>query len=165
MLLNYKKQGDIMVLNWQDLLALGSQMSLISGFIYGLFWLERYRKQKIVEHQSNDAKKGLKELVLIEESLDKLFTGTESEQHEALTKRLPRALRELYNALLLLKELPGVGEKLYFVERLSDTIAANKMQPEIASSVINQLFTTQGGYKQECKELKEYLIRIYVLRA
>jgi hypothetical protein len=153
-----------MVFNWLDLLSIGAQISIISGFVYGFFWLERYRKQKVVEHQSDDAKKGLEHLVLIEEALDKLFTGTDAEQKEVLAKKLPHALREEYNALLLLKELPGISEKLHLMEHLSETLISTKTQPEVAISMIQQIFAPVGGYKQECKELKERLVQIYVLR-
>jgi hypothetical protein len=154
-----------MVFKWLDLLSIGAQISIISGFVYGFFWLERYRKQKVVEHQSDDAQKGLEQLVLIEESLDKIFSGTDIEQKEALFKRLPHALREEYNALLLLKELPGISEKLHLIEHLSETLVNTQHQPEVAVSMIQQIFAPVGGYKQECKELKERLVQIYVMRA
>jgi hypothetical protein len=110
-------------------------------------------------------KKGLEQLVLIEESLDKIFSGTDIEQKEALFKRLPHALREEYNALLLLKELPGISEKLHLIEHLSETLVNTQHQPEVAVSMIQQIFAPVGGYKQECKELKERLVQIYVMRA
>jgi len=154
-----------MIFKWLDLLSIGAQISIISGFIFGFFWLERYRKQKVVEHQSDDAKKGLEQLVLIEEALDKIFSGTEAEQKEVLAKKLPPSLRELYNALLLLKGLPGISEKVTFIGDLSEALASTKAQPEVAVHVVSQMFASAGGYKQEFKNLKERLLQIYVLRA
>ena len=154
-----------MILSWQEALSIGAQVSAAMGFIYGLFWLERYRKQKIVENQSNDAKKALEQLVIVEESLDKIFEGTEAEQKEVLVKKLPQSLREMYIALLLLKNLPGIAETLPLLEELGDIVAHHKKNPEAAVHKIKQVFAVRGDYKQECKELKEHLIRIYVLRA
>ncbi len=154
-----------MVCSWQEALSVGAQVSAASGFIYGLFWLERYRKQKIVENQSTDAKQALEHLVIVEESLDTIFEGTEAEQKEVLLKKLPQSLREMYIALLLLKNLPGIAQTLPLLEELGDIVAHNKAHPDVAVRKIKQVFASRGNYKQECKELKEHLIRIYVLRA
>src|SRR5438128_2272639 len=133
-----------MIFNWLNLLSIGAQISIISGFVYGLFWLERYRKQKVVEHQSDDAKRGLEQLVLIEEALDKLCTGTDDEQKQVLEQRLPSSLRELYNALLLLKGLPGISEKVAFIGDLSERLAAAKTRPEVAVNMVDQMFASAG---------------------
>lgn len=154
-----------MYVSFQDFLSMAAQLSTVFGFAYGLFWLERHRKEKVIEHQSDDAKKALDQLVLIEELLDTLYAGSHAEQKEALEKRLLSPLRGLYKALLLLKDLPNMKSRVALIGSLSDIVHDNRAEPESAKAKISQLFTPVGGYKKEFKWLKEYLLQIYTLRA
>jgi hypothetical protein len=149
------------------ILTIASQGATVLGFAYGLFWLERYRKQKIMEHQSDNARKALDHLVAVEENIDHLFnTLPEAEQIKILHSTLPKALRELYKELLLLKQIPGVPPKIHLIERLGDVdTKAGKVKTQVAIDMLKQVFASVGGYKQQCAELKELLIRIYILRA
>ena len=148
----------------KDALMLASQLSTVLGFVYGLLWLERYRKQKVLEHYTDNARKGLDEIVMLEEMLDTLFADSHEDVAVILHKSLPNTLRELYKALLLLKDLPGISGQVKLFEKLSDVVINADTTPDVTLTNISQIYVPYGGYKQASKELKTRLLDIYVLR-
>jgi hypothetical protein len=151
----------------KDTLNIAAQLSTVGGFAYALFWLERYRKQKQLENHSDNARKALDQLVLLEEAVDTLFSNgdTAPENNIILHKSLPVILRELYKILLLLRSIPNIPEQIQLIEKLSDAVADKDEQPRIAITKVYAIYGPHGGYKNASQKLKALLLRIYTLNS
>ena len=142
----------------KECLSTVADVATIFGVVYGLFWLNAYKKQKKIDNAIADARRALDELRCVKYELKILDSGNDNERYKVIAD-LPISLRELYHTIFLLQDCHGIPESLAMIEKL---LRINwHCYPNEIRDEVNQIIFFDSSGQGRLEDLENILFSIY----